>query len=265
MKPEVRPSVPDTSRRVRVLDCPLDALDMRETVARCDSIIESGVVTQLVAINAAKVVAIRKDERLRRIVENCDVISADGQSVVWTARLLGSPVPERVPGIELMYELLGLAQQRGYAVYILGAKEGVLKAAVAEIQRRYPRIVICGYHHGYFTADETIAIVEEMAACKPDILMVAMSSPQKEYWLADHGRAVGAPIIMGVGGSIDVVAGVTRRAPKWMQRVGLEWLFRLIQEPRRLARRYTVTNLQFLGLLVAEIVRARPGRRREGR
>ena len=247
--------------RVDVLGCSIDPLNMSASVARCEEIIESRRATQLVAINASKLVALRRDERLQRIVQQCELVHADGQSVVWASRLLGVPVPERVPGIELMFEVLALAERRGYRVYILGARERVLEHAVGELQRRYPRLNLCGWHHGYFAESDEVALAEEIGRAAPDILMVAMSSPRKEYWLSEYGRRLGAPLNLGVGGSIDVVAGVTRRAPEWMQRVGLEWAFRLAQEPQRLGRRYAVTNTRFLGLLAVEVVRTKTGRR----
>ncbi len=261
---EITPAAAPAERpgRVDVLGCSIDALDMAATVARCDEIIRSRRVTQQVSINAAKLIAMRRDERLRRIVDRCELVSADGQSIVWASKLLGSPVPARVAGIDLMFELLSLAQRRGYRVYILGARQDVLETAVAELRRRYPGLNLCGWHHGYFSDADGETIAEEIGRTSPDILLVAMSSPRKEYWLAEHGRTLGAPLEIGVGGSIDVVAGVTTRAPVWMQRSGLEWFYRLVQEPRRLAHRYTVTNAQFLGLLAAELVRTRIGRRR---
>ena len=245
---------------MKVLGCAVDPLDIPATVARCDEIIRSGRYSQQVSINAAKVAALRSDRRLRRITQRCDLVSVDGQSVVWASKLLGCPVPERVPGIELMFELLALAERRGYRVYILGAHQSVLDAAVTKLQTEYPRLKLCGWHHGYFAEGEDGVIAEEISRTAPNILLVAMSSPRKEYWLADHGPATGAQFGMGVGGSIDVVAGMTRRAPTWLQRAGLEWFYRLIQEPRRLGRRYAVTNTQFLGLLAVELIRTRIGR-----
>jgi N-acetylglucosaminyldiphosphoundecaprenol N-acetyl-beta-D-mannosaminyltransferase len=252
----------DDPRRVKVLGCAVDPLDIAATVARCDEIIQSGRFSQQVSINAAKVAAMRSDPRLRSIADQCDLVSVDGQSVVWASKLLGCPVPERVPGIELMFELLALAERRGYRVYILGAHQRVLDTAVTRLREQYPRLNLCGWHHGYFSENEGELIAKAISRTAPNILLVAMSSPRKEYWLSDHGQATGAQFGMGVGGSIDVVAGVTRRAPEWMQQAGLEWFYRLVQEPRRLGRRYAVTNTQFLGLLALELVRTRTRRRR---
>jgi N-acetylglucosaminyldiphosphoundecaprenol N-acetyl-beta-D-mannosaminyltransferase len=245
--------------RARVLGVAIDRLDMDATVHRCAEIIESGGPAQHVAVNVAKIVKVRDDPRLRAIVEGCDLVSVDGQPVVWASRLLGDPLPERVTGIDLMFRLLGLAEERGYRVFVLGAKQDVLETAVARLAERYPRLAIAGFHHGYFADEESGPVREIVRAAEPHILLVAMSSPRKEYWLADHAAELGVPFSMGVGGSIDVVAGLTRRAPAFMQRHGLEWFYRFVQEPRRLGPRYLRTNARFGGLLVRELVSRRRG------
>ena len=236
-----------------MLGCEIDRLGMDATVKRCEELIEANGVAQHVVVNAAKLVALRSDERLREIVEECALVNADGQSIVWASRLLRDPLPERVAGIDLMYRLLERAEEKGYRVFVLGAKQEVLERAVAELRRRYPRLEVAGYRHGYFSDSESAAVCAEIRATRPHILFVAMSSPRKEYWLAEHAGELGVPFVMGVGGAIDVVAGLTRRAPGWMQRAGLEWLFRLLQEPGRLWRRYFVSNLQFARLLGKEL------------
>jgi N-acetylglucosaminyldiphosphoundecaprenol N-acetyl-beta-D-mannosaminyltransferase len=245
--------------RALVLGCEIDRLDMDATVERCAEIIEAGVPTQHVAINVAKVVALRDDPKLRDVVERCDLVSVDGQPIVWASRLLGDPLPERVAGIDLMFRLLELAEERGYRVYVLGAKQEVLETAIARLGERYPRLAVAGYHHGYFTEDESAEICELVRASEPHMLFVAMSSPRKEFWLAEHARDLGVPFSMGVGGSIDVVAGLTKRAPRWMQRTGLEWFYRFIQEPRRLGPRYLRTNARFAALLARSVVSRRRG------
>ena len=248
--------------RVDVLGCEVDRLDMGETLRLCEETIETGGFAQHVCINAAKLVSLRDDRRLREIVERCEVVSADGQSIVWASRLLGEPLPERVNGTELMFRLLDLAERKGYGVYVLGARRQILERAVARLREDYPALRIVGHHDGYFHDEDGAAVADAIRAAAPQILFVAISSPRKEYWLAEHGRALGVPLVMGVGGSIDIVAGVTRRAPRWMQRAGLEWLFRLLQEPRRMWRRYLTTNARFLNLLGRELVRRRLAARR---
>lgn len=239
-----------------VLGCEIDRLDMAGTLERCRAVIEEPGYTQQVSINAAKLIALRRNPDLRDVVNRCGLVNADGQSIVWASRLLGDPLPERVAGIDLMEELLAMAEQRGYRVFILGARTEVLQTAIDRLRERYPALAIAGSHHGYFEEQESPEIAAEIRASHADILFVAMSSPRKEQWLGQFGEALGVSLVMGVGGSIDIVAGITRRAPLGWQRLGAEWLYRLAQEPRRLFRRYLVTNAR-LALLVAQAIIAR--------
>ncbi len=236
-----------------MLGCSIDRLDMGAMVARIDSVIARGEFAQHAAINAAKIVAMRDDRRLEKIVADCELVSADGQSVVWASRVLGDPLPTRVAGIDLMQELLALAERRTYRIFILGAKHDVLARAVEQIRTRHPELSVAGTHDGYFSDQESDTVAAEIAAHQPDMVFVAMPSPRKEYWLGHYGRRLGAPFVMGVGGSIDVLAGHVRRAPVVMQRLGLEWLFRLAQEPRRLFRRYLTTNARFVLYVLEEL------------
>ncbi|HXV57098.1 MAG TPA: WecB/TagA/CpsF family glycosyltransferase [Gaiellaceae bacterium] len=240
-----------------VLGCDIDRLDMEATLRRCEELIEAREPVQHVVVNVAKVVALRDDPRLREVVESCALVNVDGQPLVWASRLLGDPLPERVAGIDLMFRLLERAEERGYRIFILGARQEVLETAVARIRARHPRLELAGYHHGYFTEEETESVCELIRAAEPHILFVAMSSPRKEYWLAEHAAGLGVPFSMGVGGSIDVVAGTTRRAPAWMQRAGLEWFFRFAQEPLRLGPRYLKTNTRFALILARELLARR--------
>jgi N-acetylglucosaminyldiphosphoundecaprenol N-acetyl-beta-D-mannosaminyltransferase len=241
--------------RAHILGCEIDRLDMAAAVERCDGFITQNRLGQHVAVNAAKLVAVHKDRSLREIVNRCELVTADGQAVVWASRLLGDPLPSRVAGIDLMWELFALAERRRYRLFILGASADVLARAVEQIRTRHPGLLVAGTHDGYFPAEQEAAVAAEIAAARPHMLFVAMSSPRKEYFLSRHGRTLGVPLIMGVGGAIDVAAGVTRRAPPVMQRAGLEWLVRLAQEPRRLFRRYLVTNSRFIALVAADWVR----------
>jgi N-acetylglucosaminyldiphosphoundecaprenol N-acetyl-beta-D-mannosaminyltransferase len=245
----------DPVDRAHVLGCAIDRLDMEQTVARIDGIIANRGFAQHVAVNAAKIVAMREDRELKRIIAGCELVSADGQSVVWASRILKDPLPARVAGIDLMQELLALAERRGYRVFILGAGADVLSRALQRIRERHPGLAIAGTRDGYFPDEDAATVAAEIAAHRPHILFVAMPSPRKEYWLARHGRRLGAPFVMGVGGSVDVLAGEVRRAPVAMQRLGLEWLFRLAQEPRRLFRRYVSTNTRFVLYVLYELAR----------
>jgi len=207
---------------------------------------------QHVAINAAKIVRLQDDESLRRAVEVCELSTADGTAVVWASRLLGHPLPERVAGIDLMEGVLDLAERRGYRVYLLGARPHVVETVAEVIRGRHPGIEIAGSHHGYFSWDEEEAVVENIRAAQPAILLVALETPAKELFLAHARDGLSIPFAMGVGGAFDVLAGVRRRAPLWMQTAGLEWLYRLLQDPRRMARRYVVGNTRFTWLVLRE-------------
>lgn len=249
-------STADKAPRANVLGIRIDRLTMSETLQRCRELIESGGFAQHVAINAAKTVAACDDPALREVIRACELVTADGQAVVWASRLLGDPLPERVAGIDLMNNLFGLAEAHGYRVFILGARAEVLARATELLRRRHPALVIAGTRDGYFSETADAAVAEEVRVARPHILFVAISSPRKEYWLARYGRHLDVPFVMGVGGAIDVAAGVTHRAPRLLQVLGLEWSYRLLQEPRRLIGRYWHTNIRFLAL----VVRARLGR-----
>ena len=254
MEPAASERPPD---RANVLGCEIDRLSMAETVARCESFVEADAFAQHVAINAAKLVAMHSDHELRETIEQCEVVSADGQALVWASRLIGDPLPERVAGIDLMDELMALAACHGHRVYVLGARPEVLNRALDALRRRHPGLPVAGYRDGYFSDPEEAQVVEDIRASRPQMLFVAMPSPQKEYFLGRHGEAMGVPFVMGVGGSIDVVAGDVSRAPAFVQRLGLEWLFRLLQEPGRLLPRYARTNGAFVYLVLREMIRRR--------
>jgi N-acetylglucosaminyldiphosphoundecaprenol N-acetyl-beta-D-mannosaminyltransferase len=251
------------SPSAQILGCRIDRLDLAATLAEVERIIASRQFTQHMAINAAKLVTMQDDEKLREIVAGCGLVNADGQAIVWASRLLGDPLPERVAGIDLMHALLGLAEERGYRVYFLGARAEVLERALERIRELHPKLAIAGARDGYFTEAEDAAVSEEIQASRPDIVFVAISSPRKEYFLGQYGEGLGAPFVMGVGGSIDVVAGVTRRAPVVWQRLGLEWLYRLLQEPRRMFKRYAVSNTRFAYLVGSALLTPRRGGPRE--
>jgi N-acetylglucosaminyldiphosphoundecaprenol N-acetyl-beta-D-mannosaminyltransferase len=216
-----------------------DALELVDDAVRTKRPLHIGVV------NAAKVVNMRRDSRLRAAVLESDVIFADGMAVIWASRILGVPLPERVTGIDLMMEILALGRERGYGVYCLGATEAVSARCAEIIQRDFAGVRLVGRHHGYYGSEGEARVVEDIARAKPDVLFVAMTSPKKEEFLARWGAKLNATVTHGVGGSFDVLAGKVNRAPAIWQRLGLEWLYRVIQEPRRLFKRYFVTNSLF--------------------
>jgi N-acetylglucosaminyldiphosphoundecaprenol N-acetyl-beta-D-mannosaminyltransferase len=244
-----------------VCGVPLAVITLREVVELVDEVIARKGELRLGVVNAAKLVKMRRDESLRRDVLSCHLVVADGMSVVWAARMLAVPVPERVAGIDLMHAILASGNRRGYRVYCLGSTRDVLQRTVECFGRDYPNVRIVGAHDGYFSAAEEPGLAAAIAAARPDVLFVAMSSPKKEAFLARWGAQLRIPVCHGVGGSFDVVAGVVQRAPMFWQRAGLEWLYRVKQEPRRLWRRYLVTNSLFIHMVGLELVRRARQRR----
>ncbi len=241
--------------RITVLDTPMDAWTMAQTIAEVERRIEAGQLTQHVVVNVAKLVQLRRDPRLRKSVIESDIINIDGMGVVWGARLLGQPVPERVAGIDLFRQLLARAEQRGWGVYFLGAQQRVLDEMIAQVRAELPRLEISGARNGYFAQAEQEGIVDAIRDSGATLLFVAMSTPQKENFIDQWSDRLGVRFVMGVGGSFDVIAGATQRAPAWVQRVGFEWLYRTLQEPRRMLPRYLDTNTRFAGLVLRERVR----------
>ncbi|MFD0688151.1 WecB/TagA/CpsF family glycosyltransferase [Actinomadura fibrosa] len=242
--------------RRHLLGVHLDPLTIDETVARCVKAVEERSPMTIGVLNAAKIVRLRRDPRLRRAVLGCDLVLADGQSVVWASRLLGAPLPERVAGIDLMLALLPEAERRGDRVYFLGARQDVLDRTVAEVRRRFPRLEVAGSRHGYFSSAEAPAVADAVRETGADLLFVGVSSPMKELFVEEWSARTGVQVAHGVGGTFDVLAGEVRRAPEWWQRHGVEWLYRVVQEPLRLGPRYFTTNFAFVVLVAREWTRA---------
>jgi N-acetylglucosaminyldiphosphoundecaprenol N-acetyl-beta-D-mannosaminyltransferase len=225
-----------------------------EAVARVDRFLEEGGPHYMVVVNAAKVAAASKEENLRRVIEEADLVTADGMSIVWASRLLGRPLKERVTGIDLFDRLVGHAARRGLSVYFLGARDEAVTGVVERYRALYPGLRVAGYRNGYFRAQESDRVAEKIKESGADLLFVAMGSPAQEYWISSILRPAGVRFALGVGGSFDHLSGLARRAPAWMQSAGLEWLYRLMREPRRLWRRYLVGNSLFIWLVLKQLV-----------
>lgn len=227
----------------------MDVGSMAETASAIETAVREGRFLQHSVVNVAKLVQMRSDRELKEAVESCDIVNIDGMGVVWGARFLGLDVPERVAGIDLFNELIARSASNGFSVFLLGARPEVVARVARLLVERYPSLRIAGAHHGYFW-DEEEAIVKMIRDSGARLLFVAISSPMKEKFINRWQRELGVSFVMGVGGTFDVVAGKVARAPVWMQRAGLEWFYRLVQEPRRMWKRYLVTNMQFAWLLV---------------
>lgn len=229
------------------------AVTMADAVRLVNDTIDARGRLQIGVVNAAKLVNMSRQPDLRRAVLSCDVVFADGMSVVWASRLLARRLPERVAGIDLMEAILAHGNARGWRVYCLGAEEHVLASALSAFAKRYPGVQFVGSHHGYFTPDDERDVVARIRAARPDVLLVGMTSPWKEQFIARWNQDLNVPVCHGVGGSFDVAGGKVRRAPAMWQRAGLEWLYRVLQEPRRLWRRYLVTNALFTKMVMIEM------------
>lgn len=240
------------SKRVKFLNTYVDALSMEETLDQIEKYIINKTCVQHVVINAGKVNLMQEDDRLTEVINNCPLINADGQSIVWGSKILGNELPERVAGIDIFTELVRISAEKGYKPYFFGATEEVVSTVVNKFKNMYPSLEIAGYRNGYFTEDKSKKIAEDIRNSNADILFVVFSSPKKEYWINENMTIMKVPFAMGVGGSFDVIAGKTTRAPKWMQKVGLEWFYRFIQEPRRMFKRYIGGNIKFIFLILKE-------------
>ncbi len=251
------------SDRAEFMGCPFDRVTMQEAIDRAVAWCGGDRRPHtIVTMNAALLVAMRRDPELARACRAGDLVVADGVPVLWGSRLARAGLPARVAGVDLMPRLLAAAAERGLPVFFLGAREEVVRTLVAQSEIRWPGLVVAGFRNGYFGPDEAPAVVEQIRRSGAAMLFVGMPSPFKETWCERHRDALGVPVILGVGGSFDVLAGFIRRAPGWMQRSGLEWLWRLAMEPRRLFRRYLVTNTVFLARTAVEVVRRLPAPRR---
>ncbi|MAC40474.1 MAG: glycosyltransferase [Pelagibacterales bacterium] len=238
------------SKKINFLNIPLDVLTMDETINKIDEAIFFDKQIHHCVINAGKVVQIHKDKFLRQSVLESDLINADGMSIVWAAKYLGYNIPERVAGIDLMEKLVELSHKKKYKCFFFGAKENIVKKLVNDYSIKYSKDLIAGYRNGYYNKSEEFEIVKKIQKSNANILFVAMTSPKKENFLYKYKVDLrGINFIMGVGGSFDVISGKINRAPRFMQYIGLEWFYRLVQEPIRLWRRYTIDNFKFLVLV----------------
>ncbi|MEI6084587.1 MAG: WecB/TagA/CpsF family glycosyltransferase [Verrucomicrobiota bacterium] len=241
-----------SAAKVVLFGIPIDNLTMGETLDRIEEMIRSGQPHQHVVVNVDKIMKLQHDPALREAVLGCDLINVDGQPVVWASRILHSPLKERVAGVDLFSALVERCAQGGYRPYLLGATPAVVEKTAGILKDRHPNLKLAGWRNGYWRPEEEAQVVAQIKEAKPDVLFVAMGSPKKELFLRKWKTELRVPFVMGVGGTFDVVAGVVKRAPQWMQRCGLEWFYRLLQEPGRMWRRYLVEDMAFFGLLARE-------------
>jgi len=243
--------------RVHVAGCPVDCTDLEALTDRLCGAIFGHERCDVMGVNAAFVVNAWRDENYRKILESAECVPADGFWVAFAARVLGIK-GVRYVGIErLVHRLLERIAPAAKSVFLLGAREEVVREAAAAVQVLYPGIRVVGVQNGYFQPADEEAIFSEIEAKSPDLILVGMTSPKKEYWTSQYGRRLRGGIVIGVGGLFDVLAGRVPAAPEWMKTHGLEWLFRFAHDPRRLWRRYVQGNGKFIWLVFREWARGR--------
>lgn len=243
------------SGRITMMGCQIDNLSMEETLQTVEGFIQSGKPHQHVVVNVDKLVKAERDVELRRIINECALINVDGMPVVWASRLLGKPLKERVAGVDLFEALMRRSAAKGWRVYLLGAREEVVSEVKRLYEIKYPGLVVAGYRNGYWSEAEEPGVVADITAARADLLFVAISSPKKEHFLGQYQGQMKIPFAMGVGGTFDVAVGRVKRAPVWMQKSGLEWFYRFLQEPRRMFRRYFIEDMAFFRLFLKEALR----------
>jgi len=241
-------------QKINFLGTQVDNLSMHETLSSIERAINDNEKIVREDINAAKIVWMHQDPKFKQIIHKANIINADGQSIIFASKLLGNPIKERVAGIDLMEEIVYVASKKHWKIFFLGASQEVVSKTVNTYTGKYSKEIIAGYHNGYFNEEDEKKIVNIINRSNTNILFIGISSPKKEDFINRNSQQLNCNLIMGVGGSFDVIAGKVSRAPVWMQKNALEWLYRLLQEPGKMWKRYLYTNTIFLWLLIKESV-----------
>ncbi len=247
-------------KKQSILNCGFHAVTEKDVIDWVAAGQNTGRPRYITTVNVAILMMMRKNYRLKRFIRDSNLTVVDGLPIVWLSKLIGKPLPERVTGIDLCNSLSAFANRSGQSVYLLGATQEILDRTQNQLLRDNPGLIIAGTSNGYFGPEDTAHQVEKINQSRADILFVAMGVPRQEYFLQDNLERLNVKLAIAIGGSFDVIAGAKKRAPLWIQQTGLEWLFRAMQEPRRLAKRYIVTNAQFLRLSYITLISERSKR-----
>jgi N-acetylglucosaminyldiphosphoundecaprenol N-acetyl-beta-D-mannosaminyltransferase len=250
---------------VSILGVPFHNVSQQEALEWVEGAIASGAAHQVATANVDFLSHAQKDPYVKRVLRECSLVLADGMPIVWASRLMGKPLQQRVTGVDLVPLLAQASSDRGYSIYLLGADAGVMARAVAELRRQYPNIHIVGCDSPKAASLEEMdheSMLRRIENAKPDILLVAFGNPKQERWIYMHRDRLRVPVSIGIGGTLDLLAGRLRRAPLWMQRSGLEWLYRASQEPLRLFPRYFRNALTLLRYLPADVMECRSSKAR---
>lgn len=244
--------------RAVLLNSRFDALTLPQTVDAIFDMLKNGKRGWLATVNVSILMMMRSDPRLQSFVDKAALVVADGQPLIWCAPWLGQHLPERVTGVDLVDSLCERCALEGKRVYLLGAKLEIVTQLAHKLRLRFPGLQVA-YADGYFKGDEAALRADQVRASGADILFVGMGVPRQENFLEEQWERLGVGMAIGVGGSFDVLAGLRARAPKWVQTIGMEWFFRMVQEPRRLFKRYLVTNCQFIVLMMGALAKRLTG------
>jgi N-acetylglucosaminyldiphosphoundecaprenol N-acetyl-beta-D-mannosaminyltransferase len=247
---------PLARQRIQLADLLIDQLDLPVVADRIGAFLRSGNTNQIVTVNLDFLNIARRNAKFRSVVNSAELVVADGMPLIWASRVKGQPLPARITGHELIHECARLGAETGESFFLLGAAPGVAEIAGMRLQERYPGLKIArAYSPTFEQQDENDRIIDMVQRTRPGFLLVALGAPLQDLWIHTHRHQLSVPVCIGVGCVLDVLAGCVRRAPSWIQRSGLEWSFRLAQEPQRLWRRYVVDDLPMFGRLMLDTVR----------
>lgn len=242
------------TEKVEILGLSFDNLTMQEALATIGQFIQERRPRKIFTPNVQLLIWSRKDPFLHKVYQSCDLLTVDGMAIYYASKLLGTPFKASLSASLMFIPLLKIAEQKGYRVYLVGAKDAVVRKAVDNIKNDYPRINIVGWHHGYFDVTAPGELISDIKTKRPDILLIGMTSPMKELLVETNLLEMNVPVSLGVGGMFDIAAGEADFAPDWIRKICLEWFYRLVQEPRRMWRRYLYSNSVFVWLILKELV-----------
>lgn len=221
---------------VSIFDIPFSKLNMDDTVAYLTEAVKTGRPHQVITANPIMVMTALDNPEYKTMMQNADLIVPDGTGIVWAANVGGDPINERVTGFDMLHELMKVGESYRWKFYLLGTTPEVIQAAAERLQMQYPAAIIAGYRDGFFGPEQDNEVIEEIRAVSPDLLFVARGADTQEPWIARYKERLGVPVMMGVGGSFDIISGKSKRAPKVFQKLRLEWFYRLLREPTRAKR-----------------------------
>jgi N-acetylglucosaminyldiphosphoundecaprenol N-acetyl-beta-D-mannosaminyltransferase len=241
----------ESLKRIKILGIPVDYVDRTTVLDSIENYIQSGTQHFLSFINPEIIMKCRNSPELKQAIEKADLIAPDGVGLLWASKMIGSPISERVTGSDIIFDIANLSHVKGYSLYFLGAEPGVAEKSADLLKKKYPNVNIIGTHHGYFENDE--AIVSQIEFLRPDILIVCLGMLKQELWIQKNIDRLKIPVSFGNGGAFDFTSGKIKRAPLWVQRLGMEWFYRLLKEPKRINRQRVLPL--FVLLVLKQVLR----------